>query len=278
MESIVRDAIVAHMIKHKLITDEQHGFVPGRDCITQLLLCLEDWTSMLEKCEPFDVIYTDFAKAFDSVPHQRLLVKLESLGIKGDVLFWIKSFLSGRSQCGNVDGIRSGWKDVVSGIPQGSVIGPILFVIFTNDMPEEVKFNICRLFADDCKLYGMVANDNRMQFDLSNLEKWSEKWQLPFNASKCKVMHFGFQNERTDYHNHQLETSHFEKDLGVIVDDEMKFHIHAAAATKKANQISGIIKKSYQTRDASTITMLYKAMVRPHLEYGNAIMGTFLSR
>ena len=104
---------------------------------------------MLEENEVFDVIYTDFAKAFDSVAHQRLLVKLESIGIKGDLLNWVRSFLNGRKQCVKVNGVTSGWKDVLSGIPQGSVIGPLLFVIFINDMPNEVKFNLCKLFADD---------------------------------------------------------------------------------------------------------------------------------
>ena len=92
MESIVRDEIVAHMLKHNLLTNDQHGFVPGRDCITQLLLCLEEWTNMIENGVAFDVIYTDFAKAFDSVAHIRLLLKLENIGIKGDLLNWIRSF------------------------------------------------------------------------------------------------------------------------------------------------------------------------------------------
>ena len=277
IESIVRDAIVAHMMKHNLFADQQHGFVPRRDCITQLLLCLEEWTRMVESGEHFDVIYTDFSKAFDSVPHKRLLIKLESLGIKGDILRWIRSFLTGRTQCVNVEGIRSMWKDVLSGIPQGSVLGPILFVIFINDLPEEVLFNFCKMFADDCKLYGVVNQENLIQADLTNMEKWSEQWQLPFNASKCKVMHFGTSNEKRKYvlNDHQLETSNSEKDLGVFVDNELKFHVHTAAATKKANQIVGVIKRSYESRDPKTITMLYKAMVRPHLEYGNAIWGPF---
>ena len=233
---------------------------------------------MIERGEAFDVIYTDFAKAFDSVPHQRLLAKLQCIGVKGDVLFWIKTFLSGRTQCVKVDGIQSDWTEVLSGIPQGSVIGPILFVVFINDMPAEVKYNTCRLFADDCKLYGMVEqNENLLQVDLTNLEKWSENWQLSFNAKKCKVVHFGYHNKKKTYYlnNHQLQASRSEKDLGVHVDDDLKFHMHTAAATKKANQILGAIKKSYQTRDATTMTMLYKAMVRPHLEYGNAIWGPF---
>ena len=107
MELIVKDAIVAHMIKHNLLSDEQHGFVPGRDCITQLLLCMEDWTSMIEKGESFDVIYTDFSKAFNSVTHEILLQKLVKMGIAGDLLNWIRSFLSGRSQCVNLEGITS---------------------------------------------------------------------------------------------------------------------------------------------------------------------------
>ena len=104
--------------------------------------------------------------------HQRLLVKLESIGIKGDLLNWVRSFLNGRKQCVKVNGVTSGWKDVLSGIPQGSVIGPLLFVIFINDMPNEVKFNLCKLFADDCKLYGKVKHtgENKMQLDVTNLE------------------------------------------------------------------------------------------------------------
>ena len=176
MESLVRDAMVEHLIKNGLFTDDQHGFVPDRNCITQLLICMEEWTQMVENGDCFDVIYTDFSKAFDSVPHERLFLKLESLGIKGDILNWIKSFLRGRTQCVRVDGAYSSWKDVVSGIPQGSVIGPILFVIFINDMPDAVKHNFCKLFADDCKLYGKVKNTgiNLMQSDLTSLEEWSK--------------------------------------------------------------------------------------------------------
>ena len=209
MESIVRDEIVSHLMKNNLITDAQHGFVPGRDCMTQLLECIEDWTRRLESSKAFDVIYTDFSKAFDSVPHERLFLKLEAMGIKGDVLYWIKSFLRGRTQCVNVDGTKSTWRDVLSGIPQGSVIGPILFVIFINDMPSEVKHNFCKLFADDCKLYGNVKLDeeNSMQLDLTNLVDWSKRWQQPFNAKKCKAMHLGSNYPKLAYqmNRHTLE-------------------------------------------------------------------------
>ena len=135
-----------------------------------------------------------------------------------------------------MEGIKSSWKDVLSGIPHGSVIGPILFVIFINDMPKEVVLNFTKLFADDCKLYGTVNRaPNVMQTDLNNLEEWSNKWQLPFNESKCKVLHFGYNNEKRDYtmNDHRLEAVHFERDLGVIVDDELKFHIHTALIAGK---------------------------------------------
>ena len=158
MESLVRDEIVAHLMEHNILSDSQHGFVPGRDCITQLLLCLEDWTTMIENGDSFDVIYTDFSKAFDSVPHERLLKKLDHLGIRGNILSWIRSFLSGRSQCVNVEGALSEWKKVLSGIPQGSVLGPLLFVVFINDLPYEVVYSICKMFADDCKIYGRVSS------------------------------------------------------------------------------------------------------------------------
>ena len=150
---------------------------------------MEKWSEYLEWEDSVDVIYTDFSKAFDSVPHQRLLKKLENLGVSGNVFEWIRSFLSNRSQCVRVEEEISSWKPVKSGIPQGSVLGPILFVIFINDMPTMVE-NICELFADDAKLFRNVhlraeQNNKSLQNDINALVEWSKKWQLPFNIGKC---------------------------------------------------------------------------------------------
>ena len=142
---------------------------------------------------------------------------------------------------------------MISGVPQGSVIGPLLFVMFINDMPYEIKSNICKLFVDDCKIYGDVskADNNTLQTDLTALETWSKIWQLPFNVTKCKVMRFGYHNQRTDYelYNQVLEDTSVEKDLGIMVDNKLNFHAHASAASKKANQILGVIEKAYKSRD-----------------------------
>ena len=217
MESIVRDAIMDHLLKHNIIDSNQHGFVPRKNCITQLLVCMEEWSRLVEEGKAFDVIYTDFAKAFDSVAHKRLIAKLDAIGIKGDVLLWINSFLNGRTQCVNVDGFLSDWKEVMSGVPQGSVIGPILFLVFITHPPT---------------------------YSLNN---------------------------------HLLDALGNEKDLGVMIDDDLKFHMHTTYATKKANQMLGMIKKSYVSRDEDTIHTLYKIMVRPNMEYGNTIWGPFFS-
>ena len=149
------DHIVAYMSSNNLFANEQHGFVPNRDCMTNLLSALEVWTEAIESGCNIDVIYTDFAKACDTVPHQRLLIKVESIGIVGEILRWIMSFLTGRKHKVCVDGECSSWACAKSRIPQGSVLGPTLFVIFINDMPNAIK-NSCMLFADDAKLYRTI--------------------------------------------------------------------------------------------------------------------------
>lgn len=277
MESIVRDNIVEYMTTNNLFADEQHGFVPKRDCMTNLLLCIEDWTKAIESGYDVDVIYTDFAKAFDSVPHNRLLVKLETLGIKGHLLNWIKAFLTGRKHRVCVDGELSGWVYAKSGIPQGSVLGPTLFVIFINDLPQ-VIMNSCKLFADDAKLYKTIQSEDdttSLQDDINAVVKWSEFWQLPFNESKCKCIHIGKGKSKHQYHmkEHQLENVKKEKDLGILMDEKLKFHANTSAAVKKANRILGLIKKSFASLDETTLPLLYTTMVRPHLEYGNIIWG-----
>ena len=279
MESIVRDEIVDHMVTNKLFSKQQHGFVPFRDCMTNLLTCLEIWTEMIENGDAIDVIYTDFSKAFDSVPHQRLLRKMKSLGIVGDTLSWVKGFLSNRRQRVRVDDELSNWIDVISGIPQGSVLGPILFVIFINDMPEMVE-SMCQLFGDDVKIFRSVdlrdsEGNLKLQADLHKVWSWSEKWQLPFNTGKCKVLHIGNSNPCYQYvmNGEKLEKVEEEKDLGVIVDSQLKFHKHTAAAVKKANMKLGMIKKSFAYLDENILPILYMSLVRSHLEYGNLIWG-----
>ena len=276
-ESIIKEIIINHLIKNKLLAEEQHGFVPHRNCMTNLLTAIEDWSTMMDQGKSFDVIYTDFSKAFDSVPHTRLNRKLKSIGISGDILGWIEAFLANRRQKVTVEGVTSSWTDVKSGIPQGSVLGPILFVVFINDMPNNLLSN-CKMFADDAKVYRDVNNiegHESLQSDLYKMCQWSQRWQLPFNEHKCKCMHLGKHNPKMTYmmKNHILETTSAEKDLGVIVDDSLKFHKHTAAAVRKANTILGIIKKSFVTLNHQTLPLLYKSMVRPHLEYGNVIWG-----
>ena len=283
MESLVRDKLVEHMSENDLFSKHQHGFVPLLNCVTNLLVCMEKWSEILENNDTVDVIYTDFAKAFDSVPHQRLLVKLKGVGISENVLNWIKAFLSNRFQCVRVEDQCSSWKPVKSGIPQGSVLGPILFVIFINDMPEAVK-SMCLLFADDAKLFRNVnlredTNTEILQHDVDSLTTWSGKWQLPFNIGKCKVLHLGRTNPCNRYKmaGRYLEQVEEETDLGVLVDNELKFHKQTAVATKEANSRLGLIKKSFVVLDNITLPLLYTSLVRSHLEYGNIIWGPFYS-
>ena len=178
------------MESNHLLNDVQHGFVPGRSCSTQLLTVLDEWASALEDGDNLDALYVDFAKAFDTVPHQRLLVKLKGYGIGGTVLQWIEAFLSGRLQRVVLNGSISIWAKVTSGIPQGSVLGPLLFICFIHDMPSVVASPV-HLFVDNTKLYRRITtleDHKALQDDITNLEDWSIKWNLRFNSNKCKVM------------------------------------------------------------------------------------------
>ena len=277
LESLVRDAILDHMMEHGLFSDDQHGFVPGRSCMTQLLIVMEEWTNMLDQGLPVDAIYLDFRKAFDTVPHQRLIKKLQAYGIHGKLLRWINQFLVGRKQRVVVEGEKSEWKEVISGIPQGSVLGPLLFVLFINDMPSCVS-NACKLFADDSKIYTQVRNPGNIQAlqeDLAKLEDWSSKWQMGHNIDKCKSLHLGSNNRHHSYtmDGNPLSQTTVEKDLGVYIDEELKFHAHTARVVAKAFQITAVVKKSFVHLDVITLPLLYKSLIRPHLEYGNVIWG-----
>ena len=232
-----------------------------------------------------DVIYLDFAKAFDSVPHHRLIMKLQSYGIDGRVLSWIRSFLSTRRQRVVFGDAMSDWMPVISGIPQGSVLGPVLFVCFINDLLNGVS-SFVHMYADDTKLgrciVSIMDNHSPLTTDLDILIDWSVKWQLRFNASKCKILKIGsIRHSNTHSYTMEengqsviLETTNEERDLGIWMDSGLKFDIHVSWAVSKANALNavlGMIKRSFVYMDIPMFRQLYTALVRPHLEYDSVV-------
>ena len=191
-----------------------------------------------------------------------------------------KSFLSNRFQRVAVNNSYSDWKPVTNGIPQGFVLGPLLIAIYVNDMPSVVSSKLFK-FADDTKLHRTISSPldiQTLQNDLDLLYNWSIDWLLRFNISKCKTMHIGrFTSDDYTYfmNNQPLPTVELEKDLGIFVDNHLKFHDHTAAVAAKANRILAIINKSFANLDLSMFPILYKVLVRPILEYGNAVWGPF---
>ena len=179
-------------------------------------------TKAIDEDCPDDTIYFDFSKAFDTVPHYRLLQKLKSMGINKTTFLWIKDFLSERRQRVVINGVKSQWGVVKSGVPQGSVLGPILFLIYVSDISDDVSSNVL-LFADDTKLYSRVERQedcHTLQEDIN----WSEKWLMRFNTEKCKVLHFGHNNKQQHYFmkDSKLSTTKEEKDLGVLITNNLK--------------------------------------------------------
>ena len=275
LETLIRDHMVEFLVKHKLINTSQHGFLKARSCLTNLLCFFEEITKWVDDGSPVDVVYLDFQKAFDKVPHQRLLLKLKSHGIGNDVINWIEKWLTHRKHRVIVDGEISNWKSVLSGVPQGSVLGPILFLIYIyiyiNDLEDDISSKVLK-FADDTKVFRKVTNDTdkqSLQDDLDKLVKWSEKLQMLFNFGKCKCIHIGHGNMDEEYKmgDAVLGRTTQEKDLGVTFSADMKVSEQCGIAASKGNQILGLIRRTIMYKEKQLIVPLYKAIVRPHLEY-----------
>ena len=230
LERLIKDHMVEFLVKHKLLNSSQHGFLKARSCLTNMLCFLEEITKWIDVGSPVDIIYLDFQKALDKVPHQRLLLKLKAHGIGDSITDWIEQWLTDRRQRVVVDGEVSNWKSVLSGVPQGSVLGPILFLIYINDLDDSITSNVLK-FADDTKLFRKVNTDGdkqHLQNDLDRLVKWSEKWQMLLNFGKCKCLHTGHRNLNVNYKmgDTVLGTTVKEKDLGVTISADMKVSEH----------------------------------------------------
>jgi hypothetical protein len=278
MEHIVHNRIIRHCIENALIAKAQHGFVPRKGCVTNLLESRDIITEAIHQGHAVDVIYTDFAKAFDKVPHKRLVHKISAYGIQGKVLAWIATWLADRQQRVAIDGRTSEWKDVTSGVPQGSVLGPLLFVLFINDLPDSIANHI-KLYADDSKIIGIIksaADTENLQHDIDKAVEWTNNWLMYFNVDKCKVMHVGRANNKSsqvysmscaDYTRRPLEVSTVERDLGVMVSSDLKVRAQVEAAASTANRMLGQLKKSFRSRSFLLWRNLILTYVRPRLEF-----------
>ena len=278
LESIIRDDVTQHLDRNRLIRNSQHGFRRGRSCASNLISFLERTTAAVDKGEAVDIVFLDFAKAFDKVPTKRLLKKVWAHGIRGRVYDWIKAWLEDRVQRVVLNGEASDWAAVLSGVPQGSVLGPLLFLIFINDLDEAGSAaEIIRKFADDTKVAqpiryrngGGGSGQHKLQEALNGLVEWADQWGMSFNVLKCKVMHVGRDNTRAAYFmgGQQLDTTEEERDLGVVMSNKLKPGPQCLKAAKTGQQVLGQILRAFHARDKKIYMQLYKTYVRPHLEF-----------
>ena len=208
--------------------------------------------------------------------HVKYSLKLEGNGIKGILLEWFKNFLNGRQQRVVMNGKKSDWNNVLTAIPQGSILGSILFIIFINYLPGVVG-NVCKLFAGDCKLYKNIKSEAdliELQEDIYRLCQWSKEWLLGFNFKKCKIVSYGnceFEYEYYINKYHKLSNEDSECDLGVLFKSNLKFNEHIDNTINKVYRKIGLIKRKFKFIDKDLFLTLYKSLIRSHLDYGNLI-------
>jgi hypothetical protein len=277
MEHIIASNIMAHARSANILYALQHGFLDKRSCETQLLEFQCDILKNLRNKQQTDVLIMDFAKAFDKVSHKHLVYKLDHYGIKGKTNKWIESFLSNRQQRVVLEGSMSRSTPVTSGVPQGSVLGPCLFIYYINDIAENMTSTV-RLFADDTVAYLAVKGPDdatQLQEDLDNLGVWERKWLMEFHPSKCEVLSIT-KNRNTIHHPYKLhghELQHVDqaKYLGITITSDLSWKSHITNIIAKASKNLSFLRRNLQSNLTSIKARAYKALVRPLLEYAPTV-------
>ena len=287
-ERIIRDDLVYHLERLNLLCRNQHGFRRGRSCLTQLLLHIDIILHNLLHNKDTDVIYLDYAKAFDKVDHQILLKKLHAYGVRGQLLTWLNVYLSNREQTVVINGEHSYPAKVVSGVPQGTVLGPILFIIYLNDLQCCIKNSVISSFADDTRIKKAIdatQDTLLLQSDLDSAITWSDennmllhqqKFELiTHSTSQRNILHeLPFQSEFTEYHTADgsvISPQPTVRDLGVTVSSDLSWTTHINNITDDARKIASWILSVFSDRSAITLMTLYKTLVRSKLEYNSPL-------
>ena len=270
-----------HFDQYSVLTDKQHGFRSKHSTESQLILTTHDLAKSLNSKSQVDMIIMDFSKAFDVVPHNRLLNKLFRYGIHNKTYTWISGFLKHRVQRVVVGGEHSTWTDVVSGVPQGTVLGPLLFLVYINDLPNNINSSV-RLFADDCVLYRQIQNQfdsEALQQDLNTLCKWEKDWQMHFNPQKCYVMRLTHKRNPVHYDyllgNSILQETDNHPYLGVTITNNLTWNKHIDQITASANRSLGFIRRNLHSCPQATKESAYKTLVRPLVEYSSSVWDPY---
>jgi hypothetical protein len=283
LESIVCTHLDDFLEGNNLISANQYGFRKSRSTILQLLEILNDWTKALDSKRNLDVIYLDIQKAFDSVSHAKLVQVLESFGINRCLLTWMTNYLTGRSQFVQIGNAKSSLCPVVSGVPQGSILGPKMFLTYINDVDTVSQMLIVKLFADDAKLYSIFQDQLdtvNIQEDLNSVSAWAESRQLTLAFQKCVCMHLGSSNPTTDYilGNSPLAQVNTLKDLGVWFTSSVSFSTQCSEIARTGFMKVNVMYNNFISRSPSLLLKLYVTFIRPGLEYATEIWSPHLIR
>lgn len=259
----------------------QHGFRKGFSCDTQLFELTTDLHFNMNENKQTDCVFIDFSKAFDRVAHCRLISKLSALRLDSLTLSWIRNFLSFLKQFTTVNNYASTPSDVISGVPQGSVLGPLLFLIYINDLPNNISSNI-RLFADDCIIYRAINNDGdhlTLQTDLNLISDWCDVWQMSLNSSKCRAMTFSRKHKNSNYSysikNDTIVQCSSYKYLGVNLTPNLSWSAHISVICAKASKTLGYLRRNLRKSPTSIRKLAYFTYVRPQLEFASSVWSPF---
>lgn len=276
LEHVIYSHLANFLDSNSFFTASQHGFRKSLSCETQLITFTNDLLSILDRGSQVDCVFLDFCKAFDKVSHKLLLFKLSHLHVDPNILSWIECFLTNRSQFVYTNDANSSLSPVTSGVPQGSVLGPLLFLIYINDLPTCVSSSIS-LFADDCVIYREVTNESDsllLQNDLCAVSQWCELWQMSLNINKCKSMRVSRRHTvlpPLSICNTQLQSVTCYKYLGVHITYNMSWKTHIDHIIANANSMLGFLKRNFTLAPVSLKLLLYNSLVRSKLEYAAAI-------
>ena len=283
MEHVIFSQTMGHLDKYDTLVHFQHGFRPNHSCETQLLNTVEDLSHRLDKRKTIDLLILDFSKAFDTVPHRRLLLKLNHYGITGKTNKWIEAWLCHRQQRVVLDGAASTDSHVLSGVPQGTVLGPLMFLLYVNDIGDKISSQTTiKLFADDALLYRTIngpSDEIQLQHDLDTMIEWSKTWLMRFNAKKCHLLKISRQRKPLQTH-YYIDSSKLEEVqhypyLGVELTSDLTWKTHISNISGRANRILNLLRRHLYGCNQEVKTRAFTTLVRPHLEYSSTVWDPY---